>query len=511
MIDVGWIQVEEGVHEAMSKLINQKTRRAGQRTSKQTKPSIRKAIRDDRLAIRALQGAGPSRRKRGNGNAQAGRKGVKGRRQAGRGGGNAAYNSARYGSGMRTVTDGISIMKTIHNGSVIEDTFSIRREKIINVVGSVGSTLNIASQLYINPGNTLLFPIFSQIAATYEQYRVNTLVFSYETEAYAASGSAVSAGKVILATNYDPADSNFSTDTQMENYFNSDRGAPYCEIVHDVLMGDHALRNEPLKDYFVNSSTNLIAPVADSTANKFYDLGNFQLGTQGNVDATSEIGELYVTYSFTMIRPKQQTPLGQNFLTSHYSGLNQTSSNAFVGSTRRSGSNVNMTVANNIITFLSLGRYTVSYAANAAVVSTPAWTLGAGLVAVNILNNNTVGQVFSGAASATGSSSYLLVVDVISLTAATITAGGTVAAGVFWELFVSQVPSGLLLSRSAKIDTDLAARLNRLELMLQNSNRLPQNVDSDFDDDEKSTHHLSQSTLDVIGEIISRKTNNTPR
>jgi hypothetical protein len=508
MIDVGWIQVEEGVHEAMSKLINQKTRRAGQRTNKQSKPSIRKAIRDDRAAIRALQGAGPSRRKRGVRNIQPKCVGLKGRRQAGRGGVNSAYNSARYGAGMRTVTDGISIMKTIHNGSVIEDTFSIRREKISNIVGSTGSTLSLKSQLYLNPGNTVLFPIFSQIAATYEQYRVNTLVFSYETEAYAASGSAVSAGKVILATNFDPADANFSTDTQMENYYNSDRGAPYCEIVHDVLMGDHALKDEPLKDYFVNSSANLIAPTSDSTANKFYDLGNFQLGTQGTVDATSEIGELYVTYSFTMIRPKQQTPLGQNFLSSHYVGSIQTTANAFVGTTQRAGSNINMTVAASVITFNSLGRYSVTYLANATSTTTGTTVASAGAAFVAILN---VGNPTVVAGNATSLYSQTYYVDVTAV-GGLVTMANTVVNGTTWDLVVSQVPSGLLLSKSEKVDNDLVARLNRLELLLQHSNRLPHNIDSDFDDEEKiSSHHLSQSTLDVIGEIISRKTNNTPR
>jgi len=226
---------------------------------------------------------------------------------------NVAYRKAKSMGGMRSATDGISIMKTIHNSSVIEDHFSVRREKVANIIGTTNTTLNTNLALYLNPGNSVLFPIFSQIAATYEQFRVNELIFSYETEAYAASGTNVSAGKVILATNYDPADSNFSTDTQMENYFNSDRGAPFCEVIHDVLLGDHALKDEPLKTYFVNSSANLIAPTSDSTNNKFYDLGLFQLCTQGNASSSAEIGELYVTYSFTMIRPKQQTPAGQNF------------------------------------------------------------------------------------------------------------------------------------------------------------------------------------------------------
>jgi len=496
----------------MSQLNKKQTRRAG-KAPKKTQSRVRAAVRADRAAIRDLQARQPPRRVRGRGNSQRLHKGQRGRKQAGRGTGNTAYNKARYGTGMKTVTDGISIMKTIHNGSVIEDTFSIRREKVVNVVGSTGSTLNIKSQLYLNPGNTILFPIFSQIAATYEQYRVNTLVFSYETEAYAASGSAVSAGKVILATNYDPADAAFSTDGQMENYFNSDRGAPYCEIVHDVLMGDHALKDEPLKDYFVNSSANLIAPTSDTTNNKFYDLGNFQLGTQGTVDATSEIGELYVTYSFTMIRPKQQTPLGQNFLSSHYIGTTPTTANAFAGTTQRTGSNVNMTAATNTITFQTVGRYVVQYLVTAATSVTITAPTLVGCATVANLQTANLGNGFL-AGNASAAASYTVMLDVTAV-AATLVMNNTVVAGSFWDLFVTQVSSGLALStikRSPAVE-DLSSRLNRLELLLQRSNRLPTNVDSDFDDEKDFVMHhpLSQSTLSLIGEVISRKTHNTPR
>jgi len=388
---------------------------------------------------------------------------------------------------MRSVTDGVNTMKTIHNSTHIEDTFAVRREKVANIIGTTATTLSIVQQYYLNPGNSVLFPIFSQIAATYEQYRVNTLVFSYETEAYTASGSNVSAGKVILVTNYDPSDAAFTTDQQMEDYSNSDRGAPYCEIVHDVLGGDHSLKGEPLKNYFVNSSANAQAPSNDSSQGKFYTIGNFQLGCQGNASSTAEIGELYVTYSFTMIRPKQQTPLGQNLLVAHIvesaPGTAAASGSAFLGTTGgvlRAGSTLNSVCTKNTFTLPTLGRFLIAAQWVGSVAAVATWTPGSNITAVSLTNDsqsNMVGTVSSGntsvvgtydvTAAGTGAANTMTIASLTSLAAGTA------------DIFISQIPSGLTVLRESRIE--------RLERMLKHlSSQLRLQVD---DDDCESPYH----------------------
>jgi len=395
-----------------------------------------------------------------------------------RAGGAAAYTAMRFGGQMKTVTDGISIMKTIHNGSVIEDTFAVRREKVKNVIGSTGSSLTINAALFLNPGNTVLFPIFSQIAATYEQYRVNTLVFSYETEAYAASGTVVSAGKVLMATEYNSNNANFSSDGQMENYFNSDRGAPYCEIVHDVLLGDHALSDMPEKAYYVNSAANTIAPAGE--AGKFFDLGVFQLATQGNADATSEIGELYVTYSFTMIRPKQQVPSGVNLLAAHVQESAATTGTAAAplgttGGVVKAGGNINVVATTTTFTIPVAGRFQLTglwtnTAANIAAV--PTFTLGANITAVALLADNTSG-LLSGFSTTRGFITGYVDVSAAGTAAAnTVTIGGlTGMTAATADIQISQVSSGLTLVRRIKEIKEedqylLEDRLGRLERMI---------------------------------------------
>jgi len=213
------------------------------------------------------------------------------------------------------VSDGLNTGRVVINNDSIVDQFVMRREKIMNINGSTGF---VNQSLYINPGNTLMFPIFSGIAAKYECYRIRKLRFLFETEAYTASGSNQGAGKNIMVTNYDVSDAAFIDDTSAENYCGAVKGAPYARMVHQVnsKKGDKRGFN-PLTTFFVNPSANLAAPATDSSQSKFYDVGLFQFITNSQV-GSAEIGELYVEYSFEMIRPKQQlNSLGINAVSAH--------------------------------------------------------------------------------------------------------------------------------------------------------------------------------------------------
>lgn len=303
----------------------------------------------------------------------------------------------------RMQTDGISTAKTIHNNSYHVDTFELRREKVIDipgVVSALGQNGNTPIFYYLNPGNATLFPIFSDIAATYEQYRCLELYFTYETEAYAASGSAVSAGKIIMATDYNPDNPLFVTDTQMENYINSVRGVPYSRnMVHDVLIGPHKNQKSPLDTYFVYNSTNDKAPTGEY--GKFYDIGTFQLGVAGTV-STAEIGELYVNYRFQMIKPVQpsatpaidsehgfEQPQGSSVPANWFgtSGLGVTSTSA--GNIRQDPLN------NNTIQFTAPGTYYLSFNLNAtagSISGTISWGL-ANASFINVYNDGGSGTL----------------------------------------------------------------------------------------------------------------------
>jgi len=221
------------------------------------------------------------------------------------------------------VTDGLNKALQMHNNSMIIDRFPRRMEKVTDLSFSSPGAFSNTFNYYLNPGNSLLFPIFSQIAAVYEQFRCRFLRFHYVSEEYTASGTAVSAGKVIMATNADPDDPPFNAATPMENYIGSDRTAPFSSMTHDALSPLSKVKNRrggaymPLNEYFVNSSGNTPAPI-DQPA-KFYDMGLFQLAASGMPFAAAnlEIGELYVEYEFDLIRPRELARIGANLNASH--------------------------------------------------------------------------------------------------------------------------------------------------------------------------------------------------
>jgi len=279
-----------------------------------------------------------------------------------------------------------------------------------------------------------MFPIFSQIAATYEEYRINKMEITFETEAYTASGSTLGAGKVIQVTNFDPDDGNFTNDTAAENYSGSVRGPPYASTCHDVLAAHRkkgrggSMRDFSLNNYFVYTSTNQLAPVTGQ--GKFYDAGNYQLITQGNA-ASTEMGELYVTYSFTMIRPKQPENGAGGFVAGHFyngaadatdaSPLGLTSYTSFVA---RVGSSISIVDSSTLAGYSSttVGFNNSSdavltlpnadatwllqiYHTGANIAAIPSWILTSGAAAVSTYNGDTSSGV--GFFTAAGTSATL--------------------------------------------------------------------------------------------------------
>jgi hypothetical protein len=389
-------------------------------------------------------------------------------------------------------TDGISHSRVHTNTSVIEDRFQMRREKIADIAGTTAA-FALPQQLYVNPGNTVLFPIFSQIAATYEEYRVNFLRFVFETEAYTASGTAQSAGIVCLATNFDPDDAAFSDLTQMENYCGSVKGPPYAPIIpHDVVKA-HRLRRArrqgmadlSLNNYFVYSSANAAAPAASMS--KFYDIGLFQLAVANMVGA-GIIGELYVEYSFTMIRPKQQTPLGQSIIAAHIAELPATTASALApfgtsGGTLRAGSTIPIVTTAGTFTMPLAGRFLVSLTWSTGVTTRPTLTLGANVTALTVLANSAASNR---SAVDSGQTAYIAVVSVSASgtgAANTITVGGLVglAAGTA-DVFVVQVPGGLA-EKTVRPRLEYEELVRRLAFLEGHRDEVKLDV---FEDDESS-------------------------
>jgi len=367
--------------------------------------------------------------------------------------------------------DGLNSAVVHTNTTVIEDTFRLRREKVMDVYGST-SPFTLSAGMYINPGNTTLFPIFSGIAATYEQFRVNTLRFVFETQAYTASGSNLTAGLVGMATNFDPDDPAFVSMTELENYVGSVKGPPYARrIVHDVARA-HGLRRGssrggvpdlPLLSYFVNPSGN--AKSVSGSTSKFYDVGLFQVAAANNA-GNGPIGELFVEYSFTMIRPKQPSltaDLGTRYWHGAFTNMAFTASGANLFSNEVSVAQQGLAAAAVSPSTITIpagvpGRYFVNLgldlAAGGTNLSASSVTLGltGGLTLVNAFANPSGAGVAS--YTAVSNSSQLDMQIVMDATSAggsiayggiQTTAGTAVGEG---DVFIMEIPGGLAAQAS---------------------------------------------------------------
>jgi len=406
---------------------------------------------------------------------------------------------------MSSVSDGVNTGMVWKNSNQVRDFFATRFEKVTDLV-SAGTAFAIIQQFYLNPGNVALFPVFSQIAATYEEYICHRLRFWYRGEEYTASGTNVSAGIVVYATNMDPDDSNFGSVNQMENYEGSVSGPPFAgHFCHDVDVvhrsrGRNRAKGDSLSlnQYFVYSSNNQSAPVSGQT--KFYDMGNFQCAVNGTQAATT--GELWVEHSWTMIRRKQQTPLGQADLSAHYVGL-ATTANAFTALTQRTNSTVTLTLSANSFVIPSSGRWLVAYSVIAGTSYTGT-TLGAGTgaTAVTIMDGSSSGGLAYG--SATTNFASIGVFDVVG--SGTIAIGSpTIVGTTNADLFVTQIPGALGLSEVLKTDADLAAKLADLTNRFDRLNRLVNRaafVELDSPDDIKESHYVVQGDGKV--QVVSR-------
>jgi len=325
----------------------------------------------------------------------------------------------------------------------------------------------------------------------------------------------------MMATDFDPDASNFSTKNQMENYEKCVAFEPYARhVVHDVIEAASSrkfsrgmgMEDLQMKNYFVNGSANQLAPITNGA--KFYDVGNFQVGGSSTVDGTSTIGELWVEYSFTMIRPIQDVPLGDTILTAHYLTTPVTATSRFLTSAQQTGSNLTVTFAANTMTLPYAGNFFIFMNFSAATSYTDANAFTAG-------TNGTLLSVWCNAGVADGASpspvgsgtNNLVGMYLVSCTAPgvimTYAGTPTIVGATRADIWVTQVPSDIVtfftkkneLSRLDKIEHMLAKltcrddwRDSKLELDYCNS-RVPPIPSRFQDEDTKSQSSLRSQGL----------------
>lgn len=190
----------------------------------------------------------------------------------------------------------LPVIKNSSNGIII------RHKEYLGDINP-SSTFNVTS-FPINPGIEKSFPWLSQIASSFEEYEFRGLIFQFRSmssDAVLASQANTSLGTVIMATEYNVVLPSFATKAQMENHEFAISCKPSCSLIHPI---ECARGQTPVTRLFIRNQ-----PVETGADPRLYDLGNFQIATQGmqNISDPTEnasIGELWASYEIKFFKPK---------------------------------------------------------------------------------------------------------------------------------------------------------------------------------------------------------------
>lgn len=190
----------------------------------------------------------------------------------------------------------------------------IRFQEFLGDVITSGTAGAFATNTYlINAANRRTFPWLSQVAQNYEQFCVEGIIFEFRsTSASALNSTNTALGSVIMATQYDVADEDFASKSEMLNYEYSNSCKPSDCMVH---MIECAPKQTTVEELYCNWDLN----DPSGTDPRLYNLGRFTIATVGFQGTSVNIGELHVTYQIRLLKPKLFASLGSSSLYKVYS------------------------------------------------------------------------------------------------------------------------------------------------------------------------------------------------
>jgi len=156
-------------------------------------------------------------------------------------------------------------------------------------IGEVNGSVNFNVKSYvIQPSTSNSFPWLHNMASLYESYTIHKLHYRFES-----SKSTATNGAVIMAIDYDTADSAPPSKTQLMAYNNYVRSSVWEATCYKADPRDLKL----IVNRFIRQATTTV------TDSRLYDAGILYIATQGCAD-TSVIGELHVDYEISLHTPQ---------------------------------------------------------------------------------------------------------------------------------------------------------------------------------------------------------------
>lgn len=313
----------------------------------------------------------------------------------------------------------------------------------------------------INPGMVQTFPWLSQIASAFEQYRMRGCLFEFlstSSDALLMSASSSALGTVNMATEYDSLESNFGSKREMLNHEFSNSRKPSLSFIHPI----ECKRNRtPVSELYVRHAT----PPTGADL-RLYDLGKFQIATEGMQSATGVVGELWVTYEVELFKAKFDPISFADGATDHFRLIAPTNAAPFgtdqaaagggstLGGSITGGNRYNWPGTVTKGTYLIF--YEVTWSVN-AVLTRPSIATATNCVAENWFKNNTT-QVVGLDATTNQSNAWFCCVYTVTGSPASLSVGaGTnysttnFTGGDLWVIHVSDGLSSLPAAISDRV------------------------------------------------------------
>jgi hypothetical protein len=159
------------------------------------------------------------------------------------------------------------------------------------LVSTISGTTSFGSVAFsLNPGLAATFPWLSTVASSYEQYHFRKLRFHYVTRT-----STATTGSILLAPEYDPADTVPSTEVDLAMMAGAREDVSWRDIVIDFVVAD-MFPMGPRK--FTRSGS-----LASNLDIKTYDAGQLIVGTTDFAN-TNAVGKLWVEYDIDLFVPQ---------------------------------------------------------------------------------------------------------------------------------------------------------------------------------------------------------------
>nr|UZT54558.1 MAG: capsid protein [clictolig virus 4] len=189
------------------------------------------------------------------------------------------------------------------------------KEYITDIFGPENAGTFQNTPYSINPGLERTFPWLSQVAANYEEYTLKQCIFTFRstvTDFVATNGQV---GSIIMATQYNPTDAPFTSKQDAMEYDMAMSGKVSGNMLHGVECDPAQLSGSPGK--YVRAG-----PVRSDDDLKQYDHANLNVCISNIPQqfANQALGELWVSYTVELRKPKFFVSRGLNILRDAFVG-----------------------------------------------------------------------------------------------------------------------------------------------------------------------------------------------